>query len=304
MWSAGLTSSLSPSLSPRGIHVCGHHSLGVEAHTCDRQSMELWPPSERRHRSIFLSTTKKRASVGVHVIDICYLHRCARRRPVCSSSLAGLLAPFHVSRTHRKPIFSPSPKQQNVLWPQDIQCPMVVGLAGLDKIAPAKPIRRFLLSYPGFADTAQSPPTLRPNGTTPATRYASTAPFYPSNNSKKNAVPSPVIAPTSIPGGFADDGHGPKVGSTTADSTASEGMAIASCHGGGCVAGGNADDVGNCGDESSVFGKGGGLRRETRRVELVFWPHLGHGHPLIRPRALDELVRTVEQQAQDFRLSA
>lgn len=181
---------------------------------------------------------------------------------------------------------------------------MVVGLAGLDKIAPAKPMRRFLLSYPGFADTAQSAPTLRSHGTTPAARYASTAPSQPSSSGNKSAAPSPIIASTSIPGRHADHGLGPTVGSSTEDGTATEGMAVAHYHAGGCIASGNANEIGNSGDGSSFVGKAGGRRRGTRRVELVFWPHLGHGHPLIRPRALDELVQTVGQQAQDFGLSA
>ncbi|CAM9685755.1 unnamed protein product, partial [Laminaria digitata] len=42
----------------------------------------------------------------------------------------------------------------NVMWPDDIRCPIVVGLAGRDTIVPTKPLRRFLLSHPCFATNA------------------------------------------------------------------------------------------------------------------------------------------------------
>lgn len=108
---------------------------------------------------------------------------------------------------------------------------MVVGLAGLDKIAPAKPIRRFLLSYPGFADAPLSNKTRAKNFVSTTTRTTGGC------NGASPITPAPIS------------------------------------------------------------GSGG-----VKRVELVYWPDLGHGHPLIRPRALNELMETVERQAKAFGL--
>ncbi|CAM9755148.1 unnamed protein product, partial [Discosporangium mesarthrocarpum] len=45
---------------------------------------------------------------------------------------------------------------QNILWPEDLHCPAVVGLAGGDKVAPAKALRRYLLSWHEHARNAWS----------------------------------------------------------------------------------------------------------------------------------------------------
>lgn len=43
------------------------------------------------------------------------------------------------------------------MWPEEIHCPMVVGLSEMDKLVPVHPIRRFLLSYPLSRATPISP---------------------------------------------------------------------------------------------------------------------------------------------------
>ncbi|CAN0336861.1 unnamed protein product, partial [Scytosiphon promiscuus] len=35
----------------------------------------------------------------------------------------------------------------NILWPEDVKCPIVVGLAGEDRIVPSKPLRRYLRAH-------------------------------------------------------------------------------------------------------------------------------------------------------------
>ncbi|CAM9666262.1 unnamed protein product, partial [Choristocarpus tenellus] len=35
---------------------------------------------------------------------------------------------------------------KNILWPEDLHCPAVVGLSGCDTVAPTKALRRYLLS--------------------------------------------------------------------------------------------------------------------------------------------------------------
>lgn len=176
---------------------------------------------------------------------------------------------------------------------------MVVGLAGLDKIVPAKPLRRLLLSHPSFAASNASPAAANPSGD--------------SDNSAINGGPGGG-------GGGARNGDGQvnDDGSTSSVHRrhGTRGSASIGNNGGRTI--GNRNGCARKGRSSSADkeegvcpeGVEGGARGGedapaatiTRRAELVYWPEAGHGRALGDLAALRKLMRVAKRQEEAFLL--
>lgn len=164
------------------------------------------------------------------------------------------------------------------MWPDDIRCPIVVGLAGRDTIVPAKPLRRFLLSHPSFASSASVAAGERTDGRDGSDSGCS-------GNGVRNEDDL-------VHSGGGSGGGG---GSVAYDAGAS-------------VQKGDVDGLNgferNGGDPSApAFSSGGDCGKTgaaVKRAELVYWPKMGHGVVLGNPRALSEFMRVVDRQEKAF----
>lgn len=192
---------------------------------------------------------------------------------------------------------------QNVLWPEDIQCPIVVGLAGLDKIVPAKSLRRFLLSHPTLATPNTAPPSITSSsedGETQSEDDGNTVGSNSKNPGKGNARQrSSNVRSSKRNGGYKRNGHGSSAfgngkNGTFGDSSgggsngAAEGLPIA--------------DKGRSVYSAKEGGAEGNEKEVTtvKRVELVYWSEVGHGHALGDPQKLSEFMRVVAEQERVF----
>lgn len=223
-----------------------------------------------------------------------------------------LLIYFSVSpfayRTKRRTTSLPRHQRQNVLWPEDVKCPIVVGLAGLDRIVPTRPLRRYLLSHGDFATTTaksidgptgvagsgRSNPSI---GRAAAARNGLGRPgggFALMNGNSRRKVHTCNV-------GGKHTGHGtrhfpapcPSGGGGGLSSAASSGSIRPDSQGG--VRRPTAKAAGSGGGGSD---KGGG--GAAKRVELVYWSDAGHGNVLGDPWALDEFVRVSTRQEEAF----
>ncbi|CAM9235807.1 unnamed protein product [Ectocarpus sp. 12 AP-2014] len=218
----------------------------------------------------------------------------------------------------------------NVMWPEDIKCPIVVGLAGQDKIVPCKPLRRYLLSHSTFATSPSCPSGLNMSsvdglinrgggggngkhndesvgsssgtgdgslrvgsGWTPAGGGGGARGFVTNVNGNNRCKVHKCI------GGYKCNGHGGPAASH--GSAARPGGLVSAANGGGhvskaAVSGQSPEAAGKrgiakaMGDGSDSGGDG------VKRVELVYWTDAGHGNVLGDPWALDEFVRVATAQ--------
>lgn len=174
----------------------------------------------------------------------------------------------------------PIPELQNIMWPDDIRCPMVVGLAGQDRIVPTKPLRRLLLSHPSFVTSA--PPTA--------------AKIFDGHDRSDSGCSGNGVGGLD---GRVDNGGGGGSGSGANG-------AEDSVHSGD-LAGRNGLERNGGGSSAPSFagsgGNGGNPDAAAKRVELVYWPKEGHGHVLSDPRALSSFMRVVERQEKTFAIN-
>ena len=161
------------------------------------------------------------------------------------------------------------------MWPDDIRCPIVVGLAGRDTIVPAKPLRRLLLSHPSFATNA----------------------FVTAGN------PSDGHDGNNI--GWSDNGVCNRDGPVHGGSGSAAHGAGSSAQEGG-VNGRNGFGRNGGGSPAPAFSSGGDKGKTdagVKRAELVYWPKMGHGAVLGNPRALNEFMQVVERQENAFAIN-
>ena len=164
------------------------------------------------------------------------------------------------------------------MWPEDIQCPVVVGLAGRDKLIPVRPLRRFLLSYPALYSSTASP---GPNSS--SSRWARP------NTQGGNGDGQGMGKSRGNKSRIADDGY-------TAWGEQGEG-------GGGrsaITAGSPPTIADDSGREKDSGCSGTGAAGPPKRVEIVFWPRHGHGSVLAHPGALKEFDRVCRRQEEAF----
>lgn len=159
--------------------------------------------------------------------------------------------------------------EQNILWPEDIQCPVVVSLAGLDKISPVKPIRRMLLSYPGF-----------------------TSQWSPSVPSELQATSSRSFRNRQLAGRTQGGNEAPVSGGVE--------LATASAQSPSRRPKGSD----NMGEDMATRKKLCEERTPVKRVELIYWPDLAHGHQIVHRRTLEDLTQKIEQQAEVYGLGS
>ncbi len=191
---------------------------------------------------------------------------------------------------------------QNVLWPEDIKCPIVVGLAGKDRIVPSKPLRRYLLSHSSFATTPSNPSSGN-----------STSIGKDDGSPDGNLIAAGGVVVGGSGGGGGDGGsnsmltgaskfhtlnvashsRAPSFGAAFPFATGASGVAVDGKGGRHTpVSASMAETVWGSGEEDSE--KGGGVA--AKRVELVYWAEAGHGHVLGKPKALDDFVRVATRQ--------
>lgn len=224
------------------------------------------------------------------------------------------------------------PIPQNVLWPEDIQCPMVVGLAGMDKIVPAKPLRRFLLSHPSFLPGAAgsthdangntlcngqsngmstSKSSGQPTGATPrrGSRRRSVGDMH-RNEARKQLPPSCVqedctsnrrSTKISSSDGSKSGNEQPQMDQRTDDLAYSKASHLDK----GVRHAKTVAVAATNGADGSVNSVDGGLincvgQAVAKRVELVYWSELGHGWALGDVRRLDEFVEVLRRQDECF----
>lgn len=209
------------------------------------------------------------------------------------------------------------------MWPEDVKCPIVVGLAGLDRIVPTRPLRRYLLSHGDF-DTA---PAASEPKSVDGLASGGGGGGSKSNSSVGRSVAGGARNGLFRPGGgFAlvkgntrcrvhtcnvkgkCTGHGGGGGSGS-------GNVSAPCHSSGALssAASNGTSV-RAGSQGGVrrptakgIGSGGGSEKSgggaAKRVELVYWSDAGHGNVLGDPWALDEFIRVATRQEGAFLVS-
>eukprot|EP00903_Cladosiphon_okamuranus_P020036 g18404.t1 len=192
----------------------------------------------------------------------------------------------------------------NVMWPEDVKCPIVVGLAGLDKIVPTRQLRRYLLSHGDFARTNIKSVDGLANGggaknSTSAGRSSAGGVF-----AGRHGLGRPG-------GGFAlMNGNGRckvytcNVKGKCTGHGGGAGHVAAPCHSIRGGSRGGARPPTAKGDSSGIgsdVDKSGGS--VAKRVELVYWPDAGHGNVLGDPWALDELIAVATRQEQALSVS-
>lgn len=205
------------------------------------------------------------------------------------------------------------------MWPEDVKCPIVVGLAGLDRIVPSRPLRRYLLSH---GDFVTNPATSIPSGMNTKSTDGLMSGGGGKNNSTvgrssgggaRSGLGRPGGAFALMNGNNRCKVHTCKIGGKCTGHGA--GHVSAPCHSGGggiSSAGSNGSSVradgkggvrrptskgGGTGSGSNIDRSGGGV---AKRVELVYWSDSGHGNVLGDPWALDEFVQVATRQEQAF----
>lgn len=177
-------------------------------------------------------------------------------------------------------------RRQNVLWPEDIQCPLVVGLSGQDKIVPVKPIRRFLLSHPSMTTTAPS------GGQGRGIDHVRNDPSSIHGCSRNKCTNSDCHR-------GSDDGSSEPIVSNKG--------------------GPPADEVCGRTGSSTYFAEDGGVFPQVdkrkkygtsrdvgspKEVELLYWPNHGHAWVLGDPTALSEFMAVAARQEQAFAVNS
>ncbi len=184
------------------------------------------------------------------------------------------------------------------MWPEDIKCPIVVGLAGRDRIVPCKPLRRYLLSYGSFAAKQPS------GGSNIAAKGSG------SRSGNVRAAGGGVVGGGSG-GGFsmlngktrckvhkcnvAAHGHAPSFGAALQPAAGGSGVRVDG-KGGRLTA---VAAAASWGSGAEGRGRSGG-RAATKKVELVYWAEAAHGNVLGDPKALDDFVRVATRQEEVF----
>lgn len=151
------------------------------------------------------------------------------------------------------------------MWPEDVKCPIVVGLAGLDKIVPINPIRRLVLSHPDF--TRASP-----------TRFDDDRKHETSSRGEGKNDDGDTLD-----GVVERSGNGVSAPLASVGGSATNGIA--------------SDDAGGVDAAAGVVGSNDG---PAKRVEVLFWSGLGHAWALGHPRALNEFMRVANRQLEVF----
>lgn len=219
------------------------------------------------------------------------------------------------------------------MWPEDIKCPIVVGLAGQDKIVPCKPLRRYLLSHSTFATSPSCPSGLnmssvdglinrggvgsngkhigesigsssgtgdgslrKGTGWTPAGGGGGARGFVTTVNGNNRCKVHKCN------GGYKCNGHGGLAASH--GSAARPGGLVSAANGGSHVSKaavlGQSPEAAAKRGVAKAIGDGSDFRGDgvVKRVELVYWTDAGHGNVLGDPSALDEFVRVATAQGE------
>lgn len=157
-------------------------------------------------------------------------------------------------------------ESKNTMWPEEIHCPMVVGLSEMDKLVPVQPIRRFLLSHPSLYRTT---------------------PISPPGSVSSSEVGKRTKSGRSLGNGSIDEDSGVK--------RRSRGQASRP----GCDQEVLIDwkEQGEATTEAGTFDADGEV---PRRVEVLFWPGHVHGTTMVDPSALEDFDRVCRRQEQAF----
>lgn len=202
------------------------------------------------------------------------------------------------------------------MWPEDVKCPIVVGLAGLDRIVPTRPLRRYLLSHGDFT----APPASEPksvDGLTNGVSKSCSSVGRGIAGGARNGLFRPgggfalmsgntrcKVHTCNVKGKCTGHGGGGQVSAPYHSS--SGGLSSAASNGNG-----TSVRVGGQGGVHRPTAKGGGSGSGSEksgggaatRVELVYWSDAGHGNVLGDPWALDEFVRVATRQERAFPVS-
>lgn len=179
------------------------------------------------------------------------------------------------------------------MWPEDIKCPIVVGLAGRDRIVPNKPLRRYLLSHGAFAAKSSAPATnitsnSASKGGGGGGGLGARAGFSMLNGKSRCRVHKCNVA---------SHGHAPSFGSlpSAANGGGTRVVGKGGRHTAAVAAAGWGSGAKNSSDTDGVGGGGA-----AKKVELVYWAEASHGNVLGDPKALDDFVRVATRQEEVF----
>lgn len=201
------------------------------------------------------------------------------------------------------------------MWPEDVKCPIVVGLAGLDRIVPTRPLRRYLLSHGDFVTTnTKSVDGLVNAGggknNSSVGRSSAGGVFggrhglgrpgggfaLMNSNGRSKVHTCNVKGKCTGHGGGAGHVPAPCHSSGGLPSAANKCTSIRGDSRGGArrlVAKGGSSGSGSDVDKSGRSGV-------AKRVELVHWPDAGHGNVLGDSWALDEFIGVATRQEEAF----
>lgn len=192
--------------------------------------------------------------------------------------------------------------RQNILWPEDVKCPIVVGLGGKDRIVPSKPLRRYLLAHSTFATSFSSLQGVNMNSVEglincggSCANGRATGGGGCENDQHSGGKRTLVRGPTPLHSGPGS----PFGGHVTA---AVSGSSSINGNGGVFALAMDEDAVGDNVGINNVANirRSGGV---AKRVELMYWPNAVHGEALARPSMLDEFIRVATRQEQAFSTS-